>query len=285
MRGRRRGRFGRKARKGRRRASGMTAANKTGNCKANPLIFFNERILEWCFKKTCADCNFFRHGGKRCHNTLPRHIPHGLQPQRAAEAEIARLFASAHPHGLQPSAARTTISASSFASAHPARIATACTRPRRPRTGSFASAHPARIATDVTKLTRAQRDLCLGTSRTDCNSAPPTMWITTGSLPRHIPHGLQPPDGTADRCRKRPLPRHIPHGLQRHSGKRGHNRNFFASAHPARIATASFPLVIVREILCLGTSRTDCNRKGKGRTLLVVPLPRHIPHGLQHKKR
>ena len=103
--------------------------------------------------------------------------------------------------------------------------------------------------------------LCLGTSRTDCNpqSAAPDTFPC--SLPRHIPHGLQ----LVPKQMKPPT------------------RNF-ASAHPARIATTMRVFRYFTFRLCLGTSRTDCNFLPGQRLEPAGALPRHIPHGLQPQK-
>ena len=146
------------------------------------------------FQKTCADCNFFRHGGKRCHNTLPRHIPHGLQPQTAIKTQ--RMYT------LCLGTSRTDCNGKSACFGRFGRC--------------FASAHPARIATALVLVLPNCFHLCLGTSRTDCNAS--------------IERGASIPSN-------------------------------FASAHPARIATARKMQEMVGDNLCLGTSRTDCNHK------------------------
>ena len=78
---------------------------------------------------------------------LPRHIPHGLQHRPCSRWGPGKRALPRHiPHGLQPGAA---------IGGH---------GPQR-----FASAHPARIATVRQRAQPQRANLCLGTSRTDCN--------------------------------------------------------------------------------------------------------------------
>ena len=212
------------------------------------------------FQKTCADCNFFWHGGKRCYNTLPRHIPHGLQHE-IDEAIAGRI-------SLCLGTSRTDCNCPSSLGMQ--------------KQAFFASAHPARIATGILPPLLRRHRLCLGTSRTDCNTRR-TCWR-----------------GACWRA----LSRHIPHGLQRETEWRTSCSRIFASAHPARIATPPDALILIRPELCLGTSRTDCNRAFVSSAISapsfasahpariatqryvhsaarVRTLPRHIPHGLQ----
>ena len=260
MRGRRRGRFGRKARKGQRRAAGMTAANKTENCKANPLIFFNERILEWCFKKlvriatssgmAASDAITLCLGTSRTDCNCPSSL--GMQKQA--------FFASAHPariatgilppllrrHRLCLGTSRTdcntrrTCWRGACWRALSRHIPHGLQRETEWRTSCsriFASAHPARIATPPDALILIRPELCLGTSRTDCNRAFVSSAISAPSFASAHPARIATPWASWVSYRPSALPRHIPHGLQR--GLRFPALLFasFASAHPARIAT------------------------------------------------
>ena len=69
---------------------------------------------------------------------------------------------------------------------------------------------------------------------------PPTRTpkSTPTTLPQHTPHGLHRVRALRDLL-LRPLPQHTPHGLHRMKVATHHSkRRVFASAHPARIASA-----------------------------------------------
>ena len=103
--------------------------------------------------------------------------------------------------------------------------------------------------------------LCLGTSRTDCNQGIAGGHSELYALPRHIPHGLQPPPRFPPFLR-----RFLCLGTSRtdcNTGKMGYCWNCK---------------------LCLGTSRTDCNCDPPMAIRPSRTLPRHIPHGLQPQK-
>ena len=68
---------------------------------------------------------------------------------------------------------------------------------------------------------------------------PPTRTpkSTPTTLPQHTPHGLHRVRALRDLL-LRPLPQHTPHGLHLRRRSSGEDIAFFASAHPARIASA-----------------------------------------------
>ena len=59
---------------------------------------------------------------------------------------------------------------------------------------------------------------------------------------------------------------------------------YFASAHPARIASFLTLRLVLFPVLCLSTPRTDCICIDADIRLLISPLPQHTPHGL-HRDR
>ncbi len=145
----------------------------------------------------------------------------------------------------------------------------------------FASAHPAQIATDWVDLWVDFFPLCLSTSRANCNLSYQCALKSVLPLPQHIPRKLQRTmtlyvcyyknlclstsraNCNTGACLIREevdtLPQHIPRKLQLVIGESTSQIKFFASAHPAQIATV-FPTVCVGvTCLCLSTSRANCN--------------------------
>ena len=122
---------------------------------------------------------------------------------------------------------------------------------------TFASAHPAQIATTLAQCCRRTGLLCLSTSRANCNDVSFYTWRALGFASAHPAQIATPKTVWAVSAKTfasaHPAQIATRYGCTIWFGFR------FASAHPAQIATVSIFSSRIFYVLCLSTSRANCN--------------------------